>query len=358
MRSRYRGDISFVIPSWNHVDLLVSCIHSIQKQDFIQDVHENKRLFEIIIVDNGSEKNELAKLFEAFPEIVEVSKNEYSGDIPNYRINVFCLEQNTGFSAAVNRGIKAASGDILVLLNNDIILDPAFVTHVMMYMDEYPNRLHAATKIRQFHHRELLDDVGNALLPTGRAVKIGYHEKDTGQYDKQDCVFSACGAAAVYRKDFFDTVGYFDEDFFAYLEDVDLGFRAQRMGHCCGWIPEAVSYHIGSATTGSMKNTFTVRLLAKNQVGLFIKNMPVSLIVILFLPVLFMMSAQFIKFGFQFNGNGKAFWQGFLEGLHQMNLWIEKRKTQKGLWSQSAWRLWIQLKKMSFLYYRSKRNRI
>ncbi len=346
-----RLTVSFVIPAWNHYDLLLQCLHSIDRV--------SGGGVEVVVVDNGSDAGERALLLDGAVwsgrVVPELSREKSFVD---KRIRFIPLSVNTGFSHAVNVGIRAASGDLIILLNNDILLEPDFIPAVRRAMAEHPDWLHAATKIRQFHHPERLDDAGNFVLPTGRAVKLGYAEVDQGQYGRDLSVFSACGAAAVYRRAFFEQVGFFDEDFFAYLEDVDLGFRAQRMGLPCGWIPEAVTLHIGSATTGSMKNTFTVRLLARNQVGMLVKNLPGALWLLLGIPIGATMAAQWLRFGMMRNGNGRAYLSGFLESMKRIGIMRKKRKAAKAGWKQPTYVLLGQLAEAGRLYRRSKANRV
>lgn len=358
--------VSFIIPAWNHYNLLMQCLESI---DRLAD-----QGFEIIVVDNGSEQLERDILLqdplwknriqedESEGSVLPIKKNHEGVQDGRPRsdgmMHLIRLSENTGFSHAVNIGIQAAAGNLIILLNNDIVLESGFIGAVRQAMVQHPEWLHAAAKIRQYHHPELLDDAGNALLTTGRSVKIGYAERDAGQYDALHTVFSACGAAAVYRKTFFEQVGLFDEDFFAYLEDVDLGFRAQRMGFICGWIPNAVCRHIGSATTGSMKNTFTVRLLAQNQVCMLVKNLPATLWMLLGIPIGCTMLAQWFKYVCNRNGNGKAYREGLISGFKQIGKMRRKRIAAKAAWKQSSLDLLKQLISGGRLYRTSKKKRV
>jgi GT2 family glycosyltransferase len=360
-----QSDVSFVIPAWNHYGLLMRCLESIDRSA--------ERCREIIVVDNGSDEAECGMLLHdpiwknrirehgiVSPEprsltVKEDGQSDCFGS--EYALHMIRLPENTGFSHAVNIGIRHAKGSLIVLLNNDIVLDPGFAGAVRKAMDSHPEWIHAATKIRQHQRPDLLDDAGDALLPTGRAVKIGYSERDAGQYGSGHRAFSACGAAAVYRKSFFEKVGLFDDDFFAYLEDVDIGFRAQRMGYPCGWIPEAVSLHIGSATTGSMKNSFTVRLLAQNQVCMLVKNMPASLCLLLGIPIVFSMTAMWMKYLLQRKGNGKAYLEGAVSGIRLIHVMRSKRRDAKAAWEQSSMDLLRQLRAGGRLYRKSKAMR-
>ncbi len=365
LEHRSNSVFSIVIPSWHGIDLLLQCLDSV----FAQRFTATPLSYDIYIVDNGSTQNERRQLLQAFqvvePDCFEkeaiIFSTEKSRRIDGQDeswIHLICNADNLGFSVAVNQGIQASNGDFVVLLNNDIVLEPYFLQNIFDAFQKHPDWLHAATKIRQFHHRERLDDAGNTLLVTGRAVKIGYGEMDAGQYDAPRVIFSASGAAAVYRRNFFDIVGTFDESFFAYLEDVDIGYRARRMGYACGWIPTAVSYHIGSASTGSMKNAFTARLLAQNQVNLHLKNTPFSLMLLLGIPFFAVLCWQGIQFFRQGKEVGVAFLQGLRLQSKQLRDMLQKRREMKNKSRQTTPELLRELIVLGMQYQESRRKRL
>jgi GT2 family glycosyltransferase len=119
----------------------------------------------------------------------------------------------------------------------------------------------------------VLDGAGDVLAWSGNANRRGRGEVDEGQYDGDREVFSACGGAAIYRRTAIEDVGPFDEDFFAYLEDVDWGFRARLLGWGCRYVPRSVAYHVGAATTGRMGD-LELYLNRRNQIALVVKNLP------------------------------------------------------------------------------------
>ena len=154
-----------------------------------------------------------------------------------------------------------------------------------------------------YSKRSILDGAGDGFLRGGVGYRLGTMELDGSSYDKSVQVFGACGGAVLYRRPLLDEIGLFDEDFFAYLEDVDINFRANRAGFTCRYIPESRVYHIGSATTGSKINPFTIRLSTRNNFFLLLKNYPVSFWV-RFFPVIFIY--QF--FWFLFVVKKRQFW--------------------------------------------------
>mgnify|MGYP000050903429 FL=1 len=158
-----------------------------------------------------------------------------------------------------------------------------------------------------------MDDAGDMYSVVGWAFQRG-----TGQpverYTKSCRVFSACAGAAIYRREVFKKIGLFDEMHFAYLEDIDVGYRARIEGYYNEYCPKALVYHIGSATSGSRYNEFKVRLAARNSIYLNYKNMPAVQLVLNFLPLL---AGTFVKYLFFVKrGFGKVYLEGLREGLH------------------------------------------
>jgi GT2 family glycosyltransferase len=165
----------------------------------------------------------------------------------------------------------------VALLNNDTEAHPQWLEELVAAMEANPDVGFAASKMLDFRDRTLIDSIGDGLTWYLRPYKIGCRERDRGQHDAPQRVFSACAGAAIYRREAFDTVGLFDETFFAYLEDVDWSFRAQLAGFPCLAVPRAVVYHIGSATSGR-ESPFVQYLTHRNRVYLLAKNVPLSLL--------------------------------------------------------------------------------
>lgn len=215
---------SIVIPNWNGGDYLARCLESVARQ--------TRPPFEVIVVDNGStdSSNETA------PSVFPGAK-------------VIQLERNHGFSYAVNRGIDEAGSEWIVLLNNDVILEPDFLENLLAALERQPEYDFAAAKLLKAERPELLDGAGDAVLLSGAAYRLAHGLPDGGGRAGYE-VFAACGAAAAYRTSLLRSLGGFDEDFFSYLEDVDLAFRARWAGSRCLFVPLAVAYHWGSVTLG------------------------------------------------------------------------------------------------------------
>lgn len=212
--------------------------------------------FATLVVDNGSTDDTVAYLQREWPDI-----------------RVVALPENLGFAAAVNRGIAATSGEFVALLNNDVELDPDWLGELVTALDSHPNAASATPKLMSYYDHSVLDGAGDELSWSGVSIRRGYRQRDTGQYDAPEEVFSACASAALYRRSALDGIGLFDEDLFAYLEDVDWGFRARLAGYGCRYVPSSRAYHMAGATTDRVDGLGTY-LSRRNVIALVLKNYP------------------------------------------------------------------------------------
>ena len=185
------------------------------------------------------------------------------------------LGRNAGFAAAVNRGIEAAGGELVAVVNNDLELDPHWLEEMVAALRDDPHAGSATGKMLFYDRREVIDGAGDFTSWYAISAPRGRDEVDRGQYDAAEPVFSACGGAALYRRGALEAVGPFDEDFFAYVEDVDWGFRAQLAGWTCRYAPGAVAYHMGGATSGRVPN-LSRYLFFRNTLALVVKNWPAA----------------------------------------------------------------------------------
>lgn len=210
----------------------------------------------VVVVDNGSS---------------DASAEHVRTTWPHFEI--LRLEHNIGVAAALNRGVAACATEYVALLNNDLELRPDYLERLVDTLDRHPGAASAAGKMLSFHDRERFDGAGDVFRWSSVATHRGYGEADAGQYDEPEAVFSPCAGAAVFRRRCFDEVGPFDEDFFAYLEDVDWGLRAQLAGWSARYDPSAVCFHMGGATTAGDQPRYN-RLLRRNQLWLVAKDYP------------------------------------------------------------------------------------
>jgi len=212
--------------------------------------------FEALVVDNGSTDGTVEYLEREWPDV-----------------GVLALPENVGFAPAVNRGIEATGGEYVALLNNDVELDPDWLGELVAALDAHPEAGSATPKLLNYHERSMLDGAGDELSWSGVCTRRGYRRRDTGQHDVPEDVFSACGGAALYRRSTLERIGPFDEDFFAYLEDADWGFRAQLAGYGCRYVPDSRAYHMAGATTDRVSDLGTY-LRRRNMIALVLKNYP------------------------------------------------------------------------------------
>lgn len=282
---------SVIIPNYNGKKFLNTCLDSLKSQ--------TESSFEIIIIDNASEDGSV--------DIIKEGYAEFFGD----RLKVSVLDKNYGFSRAVNEGIKLSCSPYVILLNNDTQADKYFVENLIKGIRKSKKIFSCSAKMVQFNHRDKIDSAGDYYTIIGCTFTKGYG-KSPDNYNKREEIFSACGGAAIYRKKIFDEIGYFDEDHFAYLEDVDVGYRAKIYGYKNVFIPDALVYHVGSGSSGSRYNDFKVRLAARNNVYLNYKNMPPLQLIINY-P--FIVAGKILKFTFMSRkGLGKTYLKGVIEG--------------------------------------------
>ena len=247
---------SVVIPNWNGAQHLPVCLDSLRGQTY--------RRVEVIVVDNNSADESLALLEKEYPEV-----------------RVVPLQENRGYAGGVNAGIKVAQGEVLVALNNDTEADARWLEELWAGLERHPEAGSATSKILLFDRRRIFNSAGDLYGVDGIPVNRGVWQEDRGQFDREELVFSPCGGACALRRSMLDDLaskgqyGPFDEDFFAYCEDVDLGWRAQLAGYRCLYVPSAVVYHRLSATGGGKIASYYT---GRNFLYVLFKNYPWSLL--------------------------------------------------------------------------------
>lgn len=239
--------IAVIIVNWNGIKFLKPCLDSVFNQSFDG--------LEVILVDNGSTDESVEFIETNYKEVIVVENGE-----------------NLGFAEANNIGFSKSSGDYVLALNNDTVLEVNFFTNLLHAIEKSDKSTTMfAPKILSITDKETIDSVGGLLVSRcGIAKGKGRNEKDIGQYDGP-AAFIPSGCAALYKKSMLDEIGVFDRDFFAYCEDTDLGLRAIRAGYKSMNVPDAVVYHHYSGTTGkySLKKAF---LVERNHIWVVIKN--------------------------------------------------------------------------------------
>jgi len=283
-----------IIPNYNGIDYIEACLDSLDKAFKVGDG------FEVVVVDNGSE--------DGSDEIVK--KRESNG-----HIRLISLDRNTGFSYAVNRGIEASRTEYVLLLNNDITVEEDFVFELEKAISQDESIFSVNSVMRQMADPSYLDGLGDYYCALGWAY-AAYKGKKTEyvrKLPKGKKIFSACGGASIYRKNVFEEIGMFDEEHFAYLEDVDIGYRARLRGYKNILCTTAFCNHAGSASSGSRYNEFKIGLASKNSIYIVYKNMPLLQLVINlpFLIIGFTVKALF----FAVKGYGGTYIKGIKQGF-------------------------------------------
>jgi GT2 family glycosyltransferase len=243
--------VTVVIPNWNGAAWLPGCLDALRLQDF--------RDFETVLVDNGSVDDSLAVARARVPDI---------------RVLVF--PENRGFAAAANAGIAAARGDYVALLNTDTVARPHWLGRLVEALEAAPPDVAGlASRIVSLSDPTRLDDTGDFLNWYGIAIQRG-HGDPVSAFFAPDEVFSACAAAALYRRSVLEELDGFDEHFFAYLEDLDLGLRARLRGYRWLYVPGAEVQHQGHGS-GTPARRY-VRLMSRNRLLLLTKSLPLRLL--------------------------------------------------------------------------------
>jgi GT2 family glycosyltransferase len=212
-------------------------------------------------VDNGSRDGSAEYVRERWPDV---------------RLQV--LAKNFGFCRAVNEGIRCSPADLIALLNNDAEPEPGWLEALYRAAQKYPEAGSFASKVLMVEEGQRIESVGDLIKSDACGANRGRGEEDRGQYDQEEEVFSASAAAALYRRSLFEEIGLFDETFFAYFEDIDLGFRAQRFGYLCVFVPQARVVHAGKASRPDDRD-WHLRQEFVNSTLCQVKNLPIRYLV-------------------------------------------------------------------------------
>lgn len=294
------SDLTVIIPNYDGKHFLKECFDSLKVQNGISKV---------IIIDNASQDGSVDYIANNYPEFTLI-KNK----------------KNLGFAAAVNQGIKVSNTNYVFLLNNDVVLEKNCISNLLKCIHKDENIFAVASKMIYYHDRKIIDDAGDEYTLLGFTQKVG-NGRSTELYQSEGEVFSACAGAALYNRNVFEDIGYFDENFFAYMEDVDISYRARIHGYKCVYCPKAVVYHHGSGTSGSKYNAFKIRLAARNNIYVPYKNMPWPQLA---LNLIFLILGYLIKyFFFLRKKHGNDYLHGLKEGLTSLDR-IDKIKYRNG----------------------------
>ena len=266
-------DVTIIIPNYNGKRLLENCLKTLEKQTY--------KGFKVLVVDNGSKDGSVSVTSEVLD------------------MEIVSLTENLGFCGAVNLGIQKTKTPYIILLNNDTEVDEQFVEALLNAIQRSKQIFSCGAQMIDFKNHEILDNAGDLYTALGWAVARGKGKR--------------CA------------------DYFAYLEDVDLGYRARIAGYENWYEPEARVYHVGSATTGTRYNEKKVFLAARNTIFVIYKNMPLIQIVLnspFILLGIFVKTLFFMKKGFV-----HEYWRGMKEGVRDCKKCWKVRYRKQNLWN-------------------------
>ena len=287
MKGKRMSKVSVIIPNYNGKKYLRDCLDAMECQSF--------RDFEVLLIDNGSDDGSGDLIRKEYPWVRLIS-----------------LRENTGFCGAVNQGIRNSASPFVILLNNDTVADKNFIKELLKAIEDKSQAFFCQAKLLKMKEQDKMDDGGNYYCALGWAFAQGKGRPER-DYSREKKIFAACGGAAIYRREILDRTGLFDEEHFAYLEDIDIGYRGRLLGYENWYCPDAKVFHVGSGTTGSRYNLFKVRYSSRNNVYLLYKNMP-FLQILWNSPLLitgFAVKAAF----FAARGFGKEYLSGLKNGI-------------------------------------------
>jgi GT2 family glycosyltransferase len=306
-----------IIVNWNSWDVLARCLEKLESQTY--------KNFKVLVIDNASS--------QAVP-------NELPASYPN--VAFIHNQANTGFAAANNQGIKLiADSEWVALLNPDAFPEPDWLENLINAAEKNPD--YSAFGSRQLiaGNDDFLDGDGDVYHVSGLVWRDGFGQRVKSNEPRE--IFSPCAAAALYRSEAIQAIGGFDEDFFCYIEDIDLGFRLRLMGHRCMLVPGAVVHHIGSAASGGQHSDFATYHGHRNLVWTFVKDMP-GILFWLLLPLHLSLNLATIIW-FTVRGRGGVIWRAKRDALLGLpNMWRKRQHIQRNRFV-SIGEVWQQLDK-------------
>ena len=292
--------VSIIIATWNSEAHLPKCLRYLSEQ--------TRKDFEIILIDNGSQNYHPGETTAQWPQL----------DIHEYE-----NKTNRGFAFACNQGAQKAKGKWLAFLNADAFPAPDWLENFEEAKDQFPEAGAFGSYILQDRDPRLIDSVGDIYNINGIAWKQQNNYPVSLAPSEPFPILSPCAAAAFYRRDIFHKLGGFDEDYFSYFEDVDLGFRLNLNGYGCVSMPSLRVRHVGSSSTGR-NSDFALYHYHRNQIWTYIKNMP-GILFWLYLP-LYIIGIFLFYFKYLVNGRGQIVFKGKIDAIKQTGKFIRKRK--------------------------------
>jgi GT2 family glycosyltransferase len=309
--------VTVVIVNWNSGALLAECLRHLSAQTIPPD--------RIVVADNASH-DDSASSAEKFANVTMLK-----------------MGANLGFAGGNNAALRRCDTEFVALLNPDAFPEPDWLRRLLRAADEHPDA--SAFGSRQLCHEDadILDGIGDSYHMSGLVWRQGYRARQKAEDLVPREIFSPCAAAALYRRQALADIGGFDEDYFCYVEDVDLGFRLRLAGHKALYVPEAVVRHVGSATTGGQNGDFSVYHGHRNLVWTYVKNMPGALFWLL-LPVHLLANlAMVVRFAAR--GQGKVILRAKRDAIGGLPKMWAKRRTIQARRTAGIGEIWRMLDK-------------
>jgi GT2 family glycosyltransferase len=301
--------VSIIILNWNRWEDTIECLEALYQTTYLN--------YDVIVVDNGSDDRSIenirkyaegkikvkSKFFEYNSsnkpiQILEYARNEIGNKseshkkfdaLPsNKKLTLIKNEKNYGFAEGNNIAIhyvyRNLEAKYIAPLNNDIVVDKSWLQKLVEVAENNSKLGSCASKMLFYDKPNIINAVGDVILKDGSGINRGRGEKDINQYNKLEEVFGACAGAALYKKEMLEDIKlgpfeYFDNDYFAYNEDLDLAYRARLAGWCCLYVPSAIVYHHHSATAKKYSE-FKVYQGERNRIWTLIKNYPLKYIIL------------------------------------------------------------------------------
>ena len=314
-RGQRAADVTVIIVNWNAGDLLRNCLEHLRQQTL--------QPAQVIVVDNASTDQSLVLPQELLAwEALDIQR----------------MGCNMGFAAGNNHALKQCTTEFVALLNPDAFAAADWLAHLRAAADQNPQA--ASFGSRQLSHEvpDILDGTGDCYHASGLAWRQHHGHRQSAAHLQAGDIFAPCAAAALYRRSAVAAIHGFDESYFCYHEDVDLGFRLRLLGHTARYVPQAVVRHVGSATTGGQRSEFATYHGHRNMVWTFVKNMPGPLLWAL-LPLHLAANVASLV-GLSLRGQGRtairAKWHA-LRGLHRVLRQRQSIQAQRVASSATIW---------------------
>lgn len=297
-----KANVSVIIVNWNGGEYLARCLSHLLKQTCLP--------MRILVMDNGSTDDSVERV------------KHLSG------VTVKLIGANPGFAVTNNKALIECESEFVALLNPDAFPEPDWLKNLISAATTYPEYTAFGSRQLNAAMPDILDGTGDVYHISGKVWRngIGKRQRDSDLIARE--IFAPCAAAALYRRQAVIDVGGFDEDYFCYMEDVDLGFRLRLTGHKAMYVPDAVVHHVGSATTGGSRSDFSIYHGHRNLVWCFVKNMP-SLLFFVLLPAHLFLNLLTVIW-FIATGHGQVILRAKMDALRGLpKMWKKRKRIQE-----------------------------